>query len=157
MNKVILVGRLARDPDLRYPSSNVPVVNFTIAIDRPFTNKDGVREADFIGVTAFRNQAENIKKYVGKGSLVSVEGSIRVNSYQKDGQTVYSTNVIAENVRFLSTNRPTNSNGHEMSNNTNNVTQNSNPSNQESSFNIDNDPYANFGNNVEITDDLPFN
>ena len=77
MNKAFLIGRLTRDPELRYSSSNAPIVNFSIAIDRQYTNANGQRETDFINIVAFQKQAENIKKYVTKGSLVAVDGRIQ--------------------------------------------------------------------------------
>ena len=98
MNRVELVGRITRDPELRYTSSNIASVRFTLAVNRNFTNQNGEREADFINCVAWRNQAENIKKYVSKGSLVSVEGRIQTGSYEKDGQRIYTTDVVADNV-----------------------------------------------------------
>ena len=101
MNRVELVGRITKDPELRYTSSNIASVRFTLAVNRNFTNQNGEREADFISCVAWRNQAENIKKYVSKGSLVSVEGRIQTGSYDKDGQRIYTTDVVADNVQFL--------------------------------------------------------
>ena len=86
MNKAFLIGRLTRDPELRYSSSNAPIVNFSIAIDRQYTNANGQRETDFINIVAFQKQAENIKKYVTKGSLVAVDGRIQTRNYDaQDG------------------------------------------------------------------------
>ena len=81
MNKAFLIGRLTRDPELRYSSSNAAIVNFTIAVDRQYTNKEGQRETDFIRIVAYNKQAENIKKFVTKGSLVAVDGRIQTGSY----------------------------------------------------------------------------
>ena len=104
MNKAFLIGRLTRDPELRYTSSNTPIVNFTIAIDRQFTNRDGQRETDFIRIVAYNKQAENISKYVTKGSLVAVDGRIQTGSYDdKDGKRVYTTDIVADRVQFLDT------------------------------------------------------
>ena len=92
MNKAFLIGRLTRDPELRYSSSNAAIANFSIAIDRQYTNGQGQRETDFINIIAFQKQAENIKKYVGKGSLVAVDGRIQTRNYEdKDGKRVYVT------------------------------------------------------------------
>jgi single-strand DNA-binding protein len=89
MNKVVLIGRLTKDPDLRYTSSNIPAASFTVAVNRPFQNQNGVREADFINVVVWRKQAENVKKYIVKGSLVAVEGRIQTRNYEdKDGKKV---------------------------------------------------------------------
>lgn len=102
LNKTILIGRLTKDPELRYTPSGVAVATFTLAVNRPFTNQNGEREADFIPIVVWRKQAENCAKYIGKGSLVAVEGRIQVRSYNnQEGQRRWITEVIAENVRFL--------------------------------------------------------
>ena len=106
MNKAFLIGRLTRDPELRYSSSNAPIVNFSIAIDRQYTNANGQRETDFINIVAFQKQAENIKKYVTKGSLVAVDGRIQTRNYDdKDGKRVYVTEVVAEEAYFADSKR----------------------------------------------------
>ena len=101
MNKVVLIGRVTRDPELRYTASNIPNVRFTLAVNRPFENQNGEREADFINIVVWRKQAENVKKYVTKGRLIAVEGRIQTGSYERDGQRVYTTDVVADNVQFL--------------------------------------------------------
>ena len=103
INKVILVGRLTKDPEIRYTAQNVPVVSFTIAVSRPFVNQtSGEREADFIPVVLWRKQAETVKKYLTKGSLAGVEGRIQTRTYEGvDGQKRYVTEVLADNVYFL--------------------------------------------------------
>ena len=101
MNKVFLIGRLVRDPELRYTSSNIPVATFSLAVNRNFAGQNGERETDFINIVVWRKQAENVKKYITKGSLVAVEGRIQTGSYEKDGQRVYTTDVVADNVQFL--------------------------------------------------------
>lgn len=101
LNRVILIGRLTRDPELKYIPSGAPVVNFTLAVDRGFTNKQGERETDFVPIVVWRKQAENCANYLGKGSLVAVDGRLQVRSYEQDGQRKYMTEVIAEDVRFL--------------------------------------------------------
>lgn len=105
LNRVILVGRLTRDPDLRYtPNGGVAVVRFTVAVNRKFTNQQGEREADFINIVAWRNLAENCGNYLRKGSLVAVEGRMQTRSYEnQEGRTVYVTEVVADDVRFLDT------------------------------------------------------
>lgn len=105
LNRVILVGRLTRDPDLRYTTNGgVAVVRFTVAVNRKFTNQQGEREADFINIVAWRNLAENCGNYLKKGSLVAIEGRIQTRSYEnQEGRTVYVTEVIADDVRFLDT------------------------------------------------------
>ena len=102
MNKAFLIGRLTRDPELRYSSSNAAIVNFSIAIDRQYTNNQGQRETDFINIVAFQKQAENIKKYVSKGSLVAVDGRIQTRNYEdKDGNSRTSTKVLVNNVELI--------------------------------------------------------
>ncbi|MCB9498575.1 MAG: single-stranded DNA-binding protein [Bacillales bacterium] len=103
INRVVLVGRLTKDPDLRYTASNVPVASFTIAVSRPFVNQaSGERDADFIPVVIWRKQAENVKKFLVKGSLAGVEGRIQTRNYDdKDGTRRYVTEIVADNVYFL--------------------------------------------------------
>lgn len=102
LNKVVLIGRLTRDPELKYTSSGKAVAQFTIACDRPFSSNEGEREADFIPIVVWNKNAENCAEYIKKGSLVAVEGRIQVRNYEnKDGNRVYVTEVISENVRFL--------------------------------------------------------
>lgn len=102
MNKVFLIGRLTRDPELRYTGNNTAVATFTLAVNRNFTNQSGEREADFINCVVWRKQAENVKKYVHQGTQVAVEGRIQVRSYDdQNGQRRYVTEVVADNVEFL--------------------------------------------------------
>lgn len=106
LNRVILIGRLTRDPELRYTPSGVAVTQFTIAVDRPFTSQGGEREADFIPVVTWRQLAETCANYLRKGRLTAVEGRIQVRNYENnEGKRVYVTEVIADNVRFLESNR----------------------------------------------------
>lgn len=102
LNRVVLVGRLTRDPDLRYTPSGVAVANFTVAANRPFRNQQGEQEADFINCVTWRNQAENLAKYMKKGNLIGVDGRIQTRSYEgQDGKMVYVTEVLAESIQFL--------------------------------------------------------
>lgn len=102
LNRVILIGRLTRDPELRYTPAGVAVTQFTIAVDRPFTSQGGEREADFIPVVTWRQLAETCANYLRKGRLTAVEGRIQVRNYENnEGKRVYVTEVIADNVRFL--------------------------------------------------------
>lgn len=103
MNKVLLVGRLTRDPELRTTPGGMAVTRFTIAVSQNFTNKNGERGADFINCSAWGRQADNISKYCRKGTMVSAEGRIRSSSYDaQDGSKRYTTEVVCENVNFLS-------------------------------------------------------
>ncbi|HOA63792.1 MAG TPA: single-stranded DNA-binding protein, partial [Bacilli bacterium] len=81
INKVILVGRITRDPELKYTPNGIAYVQFTLAVNRPFVNRDGNRDTDFINCTAWRGQAENLSRYIRKGALLGVEGSLQVNSF----------------------------------------------------------------------------
>lgn len=101
LNKVILIGRLTKDPELKYTPSGVAVASFTLACDRTFTNKEGQKEADFIPIVVWRKQAENCANYLNKGRLVAIEGRIQVRTYDKEGQRRWVTEVVANSVQFL--------------------------------------------------------
>lgn len=102
LNRVILIGRLATEPDLRYTLHGVAVTTFRIAVDRPFTNQQGERETDFINIVTWRKLAEICADNLTKGRLVAVEGRLQTRSYQaQDGSTRWATEVVADNVRFL--------------------------------------------------------
>ena len=102
MNKVFLVGRLARDPDLRYSASNTPVMRCAIAVSRSMPNQNGERETDFINILAFNNRAETMKKYLSKGSQIAISGQIRTGSYDaQDGTKRYTTDVLVDEFQFL--------------------------------------------------------
>ena len=100
-NKVVLIGRLVRDPELRYTPSGKAVANFTLAVDRGFKDGEGNNQADFIRIVCWDKQAENVANNLGKGRLVCVDGSIRTGSYEKDGQKVYTTDIQASRIVFL--------------------------------------------------------
>ncbi len=104
INNVVLVGRLTRDPELRYtPGNGVPVANFTLACDRPFKNAEGEREADFINIVTWRKLAENCANYLQKGSLAAVTGRLQIRSYEdSEGIKRKVAEVVADNVKFLS-------------------------------------------------------
>ncbi|MBQ8508242.1 MAG: single-stranded DNA-binding protein [Clostridia bacterium] len=102
MNKAILIGNLARDPETMTTSSGIMKCNFTVAVQRRFANAQGVREADFIPVVCWRQTAELCSRYLSKGRKVAVEGSIQVRSYDaQDGTKRYITEVVADSVEFL--------------------------------------------------------
>jgi single-strand DNA-binding protein len=101
MNRVVLVGRLTKDPDLKYTPNGVPVATFTLAVNRPFKT-NGEQEADFINCTVWRKPAENAANFLKKGSLAGVDGRIQTRNYEgQDGKRVYVTEVQAESVQFL--------------------------------------------------------
>lgn len=163
INRVILVGRLTKDPELRYTPSGVAVANFTIAVNRPFSNQQGEREADFIQVVVWRRAAENTANFVGKGSLVGVDGRLQTRSYDNnEGRRVYITEVVADSVQFLEP-KGAKGQGSPMNNNNNNYTQQPAPPNRGANqdfgnpFGQDNDPFAGDGKPIDISDDdLPF-
>ncbi|ALA55038.1 single-stranded DNA-binding protein [Shouchella clausii] len=102
LNRVVLVGRLTRDPEMRYTPNGVAVANFTLAVNRPFTNQQGEREADFINCVVWRKPAENVSTYLQKGSLAGVDGRVQTRSYENnEGKRVFVTEVVAESVQFL--------------------------------------------------------
>src|SRR5699024_7973644 len=102
LNRVVLVGRLTRDPDLRYTPNGVAVANFNIAVNRPFTNQQGNRDADFINCVVWRRPAENLANYMKKGNQIGVDGRLQSRTYEgQDGKTVYVTEVVADSVQFL--------------------------------------------------------
>jgi len=102
LNRVILIGRSTREPELRFTSGGTAVATFTLAVDRPYLNAQGERETDFIRVVAWRKLAETCANYMGKGRLVAVEGRLQVRTYQTpDGQNRTITEVVADTVRFL--------------------------------------------------------
>ncbi|OUM90436.1 MULTISPECIES: single-stranded DNA-binding protein [Bacillales] len=99
MNKALFVGRLTKDPEVKGNGEKVTI--FTVAITRPFFNKENVREADFVQIKAFRKLGENCATWLQKGSLVAVEATVRTGSYERNGQKIYTTDFIAEAVQFL--------------------------------------------------------
>jgi len=102
LNRIVLIGRLTRDPELRYVPSGHPVASFTLAVDRPFVNQQGERGTDFIDVVAWRRLAEQVTQHLNKGRLVAVEGRLQIRSYEtQDGQKRKVAEVVADGVRFL--------------------------------------------------------
>ena len=149
MNRVTLVGRLTAKPELRYTASNTAYTRFTVAVNRNFANSDGKREADFIGVVAWRKQAETVAKYFDKGSLIGIEGRLQTGSYDdKDGNKRYSMDVVLDNFEFLESKNS-------RANQTDNVTEADSPYNyQDEPVNVEDDPFAEFGDSVSIDDNF---
>ncbi len=113
INRTVLVGRLTKDPEVRYTSSNIAFARFTIAVNRTFAGPSGEREADFIQCIAWRKQAENLARFVKKGSLIGVEGRIQTGSYDdKDGTRKYTTDVVCDSVQFLEPKNQDNNNAY---------------------------------------------
>ncbi|WCG35610.1 single-stranded DNA-binding protein [Companilactobacillus farciminis] len=102
INRVVLVGRLTRDPELRYTANGAAVASFTVAVNRQFTNSQGEREADFINCVIWRKAAENFSNFTNKGSLVGIDGRLQTRNYEnQQGQRVYVTEVVVENFSLL--------------------------------------------------------
>ena len=163
LNRVVLVGRLTRDPELRYTASGVAVSNFTVACNRPFTNQQGEREADFINCVVWRRPAENLANYMKKGSLIGVDGRIQTRSYEgQDGKMVYVTEVVADSVQFLESRSsqgrgsqdaysPSAGSGFQQQPNQNNQM------NQNNQNRMDDNIFKDSGEPIDISDDdLPF-
>ena len=134
INRVVLVGRLTKDPEMRTTQSGIAVTTFTLAINRNFTNANGERQADFINCITFKKQAENVNNFLSKGKLAGVDGRLQSRSYDnQEGKKVFVTEVVCDSVQFL---EPKNGN------------QQQNGQNQNG-----NNP---FDNGTEDTEDLPF-
>lgn len=108
MNSVNLVGRLTKDPDMKYTPNGKALTRFTLAVNRTFTNQQGEREADFINCSAWGKQAENIANYLKKGSLTGVTGRIQTSNFDGEEGRVFMTEVVVESVHFLETKRKDN-------------------------------------------------
>lgn len=159
MNKIMLTGRLTKDPELRSTGSGLSVASFSIAINRTFKNKEGNYDTDFFNVSVFGKQAANVSKYCFKGSLVGIEGRLQSRSYDaQDGTKRYAVDVVADRVEFL---------GSKKENSGSNYVADSNFMDQIPDAPMDiyqneievpeGDPYKDFGNEIAITDDdLPF-
>jgi single-strand DNA-binding protein len=147
----MLVGRLTRDPELRYTQQGTAVANFTIAINRPFKNEQGEQQADFINGVVWRKPAENLAKYMKKGNQIGVDGRLQSRTYEQDGRTVYVTEVIADSIQFLeSKGSNKDENNQQQHNNQQNNSQQQNNQNQSN-------PFVNDGEPIDISDDdLPF-
>ena len=104
INNVVLVGRLTKDPELKVTQSNTPFVNFTVAVNRTFTDQTGERQADFINCIVWRKQAENLARYMRQGSLVGIKGRIKTRTFDSEQGTRYITEVVCDSIQFLETN-----------------------------------------------------
>lgn len=155
INNLTLVGRLTKDPDLKYTGNGTAVAAFTLAVNRNFTNQSGEREADFINCVIWRKPAETLANYAKKGVLIGVTGRIQTRSYDnQQGQKVYVTEVVADNFQLLESKKADssqNTQGGGVSNSqTNNYTRNQQNTNSATA-----DPFGN--SSIDINDDdLPF-
>ncbi|MRH44390.1 single-stranded DNA-binding protein [Aquibacillus halophilus] len=159
LNRVVLVGRLTRDPDLRYTPNGVAVANFTLAVNRPFSNQQGDKEADFINCVVWRRAAENLANFMNKGSLVGVDGRLQSRSFEgQDGKRVFVTEVVADTVQFLETKGSSQGGGQGSTGSQPNQNQNQNkPNNNDYANQNEQDPFKDNGEPIDISDDdLPF-
>ena len=157
MNKIILVGRLTRDPELRSTSTGISTANFTVAVNRNFKNKDGQYDADFISCVAFRNTADFVSKYFKKGNLICLDGRIQTRNYDaQDGTKRYVTEVVVENIEFVGGRNEGSSSP--MSNNAYMDAPSEAPMDVMPEYDIPkSDPYENYDKEVSLSDnDLPF-
>lgn len=146
INTVVLTGRLTKDVDLKYTQSGTAVGQFNLAVNRSFKNANGEQEVDFINCVIWRKAAENLANFVGKGTLIGVEGRLQTRNYEnKQGQRVYVTEVVVNNFTFL---EPRQNNSQQNQSNNNGY--------QSHGSNHSADPFTG-GNQIDdVTDDLPF-
>lgn len=156
MNKVVLIGRLSRDPELRQTAGGIANCQFNLAVSKNFRNKDGVVEADFISIVAWRRTAEIIANYCKKGTQIAVEGRIQTRSYDaQDGTKRYITEVLADNIELLGS-RSSNTGSNSFVDAPNNFDYSDMPAVAETDIPKE-DPFKDFGNEVSLSDDdLPF-
>ena len=156
MNRVMLIGRLTAKPELKNTNSGIAVAKFSVAINRAFSNAQGQKETDFINITAWRKQAENICNFLDKGSLVSIEGKLQTGSYtDKDGNKKFRMDVIADSVQFLES-KSKSQNRQEF---TNTSKGSSSPYDYQevpttNDVSVENDPFADFGDSVTIDENF---
>lgn len=145
INNVVLVGRLTKDPDLRYTANGTAVASFTLAVKRDFKNTNGDQESDFINCVIWRKSAETLANTVRKGHQIGVTGRIQTRNYEnQQGKKVFVTEVVAENFNYLEKREGKSNNGRSQ-----------NQSNNQQNFDRDNDPFS--GSSIDISDDdLPF-
>lgn len=148
INHVVLIGRLTRDPELRYTSNGTAVTSFRLAVNRRFTNQQGEREADFINIVTWRQLAELCANYLKKGQQAGVDGRLQTRSYEnREGRTVFVTEVVGENVQFLSPPQSSGSGGDQRTGNA--YSDNQDPYGK--------DPFSDSSETIDISDDdLPF-
>ncbi|ANE46042.1 single-stranded DNA-binding protein [Paenibacillus swuensis] len=156
LNRVILIGRLTKDPELRYTPAGVAVTQFSLAVDRNFKDQNGEREADFINIVTWRQLAETCANYLRKGRLTAVEGRIQTRNYDNnEGKRVYVTEVVADNVRFLESNKSEGGNSNSGGFNREEGSGGSYGKGNNSRGNQD--PFSDDGKPIDISDDdLPF-
>lgn len=163
LNRVILIGRLTADPELRYTNSGTAVASFSLAVDRNRPNQTGERETDFINIVVWQKQAELCAQYLRKGRLAAVDGRLQIRSYEnREGQKVRVAEVVAESVRFLDRgdNASSGSSGFSPSHNATPTGGGARPAPETTGNNnrrYEDDPFADDAQTIDISDDdLPF-
>lgn len=153
MNKVCLTGRICKDLELRYNSSNVSYTRFSLAVNRNFKNQQGEYEADFINCVAWRERAEMMAKHLSKGSQIAIEGRIQTGKYvDKDGNNHYTSDIIVENITFLDSKKKENQ-LEPQETSPYDFQQNSNLHSQRQDY-VENDSYSGFGDCVRLDDEF---
>lgn len=157
INRVVLVGRLTKQPELKYTPNGVAVTSFTIAVNRPFKKQGGEQEADFIPIVVWRKQAESAANFLNKGSLAGIDGRIQTRNYENnEGRRVYVTEVIADSVQFLEPKSTHSSNQSSSQGDYSSGTRSTGTSQSQSAPSFD-DPFAGESKPIDINeDDLPF-
>ncbi|HDI6675415.1 TPA: single-stranded DNA-binding protein, partial [Staphylococcus aureus] len=150
LNRVVLVGRLTKDPEYRTTPSGVSVATFTLAVNRTFTNAQGEREADFVNCVVFRRQADNVNNYLSKGSLAGVDGRLQSRNYEnQEGRRVFVTEVVCDSVQFL---EPKNTNDSQQDLYQQQVQQTRGQSQYSNNKPVKDNPFANANDPIEIDD-----
>lgn len=155
LNRIVLIGRLTQDPELRYTNSGTAVATFSLAVDRQRPNQNGERETDFINIVVWQKQAETCAQYLHKGRLAAVDGRLQIRTYEnREGQKVRVAEVVAETVRFLD--RGDQPMGGPSSNPPMQNRQRPEPA-RTTQPQFDDDPFADDSQTIDISDDdLPF-
>lgn len=161
INRVVLTGRLTKDPEMKFLQSGIAVTRFTLAVNRAFKSSESEQQADFINCVAWRKQAENVANYLSKGSLVGVDGRIQTSNFEgQDGKRIFMTDVVAESVQFLESKNAQNDSQRTNKTDESNSSANNFKSKQgqNGTNNSANNPFAPKNDEpIEITDDdLPF-
>ncbi|MET4563350.1 single-strand DNA-binding protein [Lysinibacillus parviboronicapiens] len=148
INRVVLIGRLTKDPELKYSPNGIASCRFTVAVNRTFSKEGEEKQADFIQCVAWRKQAENLANFMKKGNLIGLEGKIQTGSYEgQDGKKIYTTDVVADSIQFL---EPKNNTG--SSQGAPNYQSSTNHQTAQQNYN---DPFSGKSTTVN-SDDLPF-
>ena len=159
MNKVILTGRLTRDPESRMTQSNMEISRFSLACQSDFVSRDGERDTEFINCVAFNRSAQTINRYCRKGQMILVQGRIRNSSYDaQDGTKRYTTDVVVDNFEFLGSKNENGGASYSAPANNNSVAYSPEaPASNIETTDISEDPYKDFGDELTLSsDDLPF-